>query len=262
MHSYTSLLVEQNGGVLEVTLNRPEKYNALNTQVSNELVAVCEWAANDDTIRCILLTGAGNGFCAGQDLSEVANRGETFSFTEHLETAYNKMVRAMRALEKPIVVAVNGACAGAGLGLALAGDIRYASEKAKFLPAFIGLGLVPDTGVSYWLPRLVGVHRAAEFLFTNERVSGDEAVALGFANKIFPDDKLLDAARALAQKFAVAPTLGIGMTKRLLNQSLTATFDEQLDAEGILQNVVGHSADYREGVAAFYEKRTPVFIGK
>ncbi len=261
MNTYETLLVEQNGGVLEVTLNRPDKFNALNTQVSDELVAVCNHTAEDASIRCILLTGAGRGFCAGQDLAEVAGRGDDFSFIEHLDTAYNKMVRAMRTLEKPIIVAVNGACAGAGLGLALAGDIRYASEKAKFLPAFIGIGLVPDTGVSYWLPRLMGINRAAEFLFLNERVSGDQAVALGFANKVFPHETFLEEARALAQKFAVAPTLGLGLTKRLLNQSLTATLDEQLDAEAQLQNVVGHSADYREGVAAFYEKRQPVFKG-
>ena len=154
MSKFATIQVEQSDGVVEITLNRPDKFNALTTEMANELVAVCEQAQSDSEMRVLLLTGAGRGFCAGQDLSEVANRGDSFSFVAHLENSYNKLVRTMRGLEKPIIGAINGAAAGAGLGLALATDIRYASERAKFIPAFIGIGLAPDSGVSYWLPRL------------------------------------------------------------------------------------------------------------
>ncbi len=259
MSNYETLLVKQEGGVLEVTLNRPDKYNALTHAVAKEIIAICKQAAKDNTIRCILLTGAGKGFCAGQDLSEVQGRGDEFSFRDHLLTGYNRMVSAMRALEKPIIVAVNGACAGAGLGLALAADIRYASDKAKFLTAFIGIGLAPDTGVSFWLPRLIGPARAAEMLFTNNKIDGTQAAEIGLVNKVLPHGELMTGARALAQKLAVAPTLSIGLTKHALNKSLGVTFEEQIDYEACLQQIAGRSNDYAEGVAAFYEKRAPVW---
>lgn len=262
MENYQTLLVEQSEGVLEVTLNRPDKYNALNHTVAAEIIRVCKQAAKDQTVRCILLTGAGKGFCAGQDLSGTEGRTDGFSFREHLLTSYNRMAEAMRTLEKPIIVAINGACAGAGLGLALAADIRYASDQAKFLTAFIGLGLAPDTGVSYWLPRLIGPGRAAEMLFTNDRIDGAQAAAIGLVNKVVPHPELLSEARALAQRLAKAPTLGIGLTKRALNKSLGVTFEVQLDYEAHLQEVAGHSADYQEGIAAFLEKREPAFQGK
>ncbi len=262
MNNHETLLVEQEGGVLEVTLNRPDKYNALNFTVAKEIIGICKQAAKDPTIRCILLTGAGKGFCAGQDLSELENRGDDTSLREHLLISYNRMVMAMRSLEKPIVVAVNGACAGAGFGLALAADIRYASDKAKFLSAFIGIGLAPDTGVSYWLPRLIGPARAAEMLFTNDRLEATHAAEIGLVNKVIPHEKLMTEARALAQKLAVAPTLGIGLTKRALNKSLGVTFEQQIDYEAYLQDTAGRSNDYAEGVAAFQEKRNPNFEGK
>lgn len=262
MSDYETLFVEQNEGVLEVTLNRPDKYNALNHTVAKEIMGVCKQATKDSAVRCILLTGAGKGFCAGQDLSEVEGRGENYSFRAHLLSSYNRMVTAMRRLEKPIVVAVNGACAGAGLGLALAADIRYASDKAKFLTAFIGIGLVPDSGVSYWLPRLIGPARAAEMLFTNEKIDGARAAEIGLVNKVFPADDLMAEARQLAQRLAAGPTLGIGLSKRALNKSLGVSFEEQIDYEAHLQEVAGHSSDYREGVTAFYEKRPPNFEGK
>ncbi|MFT5193269.1 MAG: 2-(1,2-epoxy-1,2-dihydrophenyl)acetyl-CoA isomerase [Cellvibrionaceae bacterium] len=259
--NYENILVEVNGGVVEVTLNNPDKFNALNTATAKEIIAVVKMVKRDPDMRAILLTGAGRGFCAGQDLSEIEGRGDNFSFREHLNNSYNPMAQAIRTLEKPVIAAINGACAGAGLGLALACDIRYASERAKFLTAFIGIGLAPDTGVSYWLPRLIGPANAAEMLFTNDRLDGTQAADAGLVNKVFPHETFLDEARALAQKLATSPTLGIGMTKRALNKSLGVTFDEQIDYETHLQEVAGHSEDYSEGVAAFNEKRKPVFKG-
>ncbi|MEM7133267.1 MAG: enoyl-CoA hydratase-related protein [Chloroflexota bacterium] len=260
--NYQTLLTELNDGVLEVTLNRPDKYNALTHEVSREMMALCFKAATDADVRSILLTGAGKGFCAGQDLSEVSDRGESYSLRVHLNNSYNPMVSAMRRLEKPIIVAVNGPCAGAGFGLALGGDIRYASEKAVFLTAFIGIGLAPDSGVSYWLPRLIGPARAAEMLFTNERVSAARAAEIGLINRAIPHDELMGESRKLAQKLAAGPPIGLGLTKRALNHSLGVTLDDHIDYEGQLQDIAGHSADYKEGVAAFKEKRQPNFKGK
>jgi 2-(1,2-epoxy-1,2-dihydrophenyl)acetyl-CoA isomerase len=257
MDELETMLADLNDGVLTVTLNRPNKYNALNYTAAKEIVGICKQAGRDKAIRCIVITGAGKGFCAGQDLTEVEARDGDFSFREHLLRGYNRMVIAMRTLEKPIVVAVNGACAGAGLGLALAADIRIASDRAKFLTAFIGIGLAPDSGVSYWLPRLVGPARAAELLFTNDIVDGPTAAEIGLVNRCVPHDELLPETLALARRLADGPTHAIGVTKRALNKSLGVTFAEQVDYEAYLQDVAGRSAEYKEGVAAFHEKRKP-----
>jgi 2-(1,2-epoxy-1,2-dihydrophenyl)acetyl-CoA isomerase len=262
MSTYETILVEEDAGVVTITLNRPEKYNALNHTVAKELIAVYKEAQKNETIRCLLLTGAGKGFCAGQDLGDVEGRAGAFSFREHLENSYHKMVSWMHSLEKPVVVAVNGACVGAGLGLALAGDIRFASDQAKFRSAFIGIGLVPDSGVSYWLPRLVGPVRAAEMLFTNDVVDAMAAAQMGLVNRVLPHEQLLPAAKALALRLAAGPTRAIGLTKRALNHSWNASFAEQLAYEAQLQDVAGHTADYSEGVAAFKEKRPAAFVGK
>lgn len=259
---YKNILVDVNTGVVEITLNNPDKFNALNTATAKEIISVVKMVKRDPEMRAILLTGAGKGFCAGQDLTEIENRGDDFSFRKHLNESYNPMAQAIRILEKPVIGAINGACAGAGLGLALACDIRYASERAKFLTAFIGIGLAPDTGVSYWLPRLIGPAKAAEMLFTNDRLDGTQAAEAGLVNKVYPHEIFLDEARALAQRLAAAPTLGIGMTKRALNKSLGVSFDEQIDYETHLQEIAGHSEDYTEGVTAFHEKRNPIFKGR
>ena len=262
MTDFATILVEQADGVVTITLNRPEKYNALNHNVAKELMAVLKQAERDATMRCLVLTGAGKGFCAGQDLREAAKRDDSYSFRDGLNRGYNRLVIAMRALEKPIIVAVNGACAGAGLGLALAGDIRYAAEDAQFLTAFIGIGLAPDTGVSYWLPRLIGPARAAEMLFSNERIDGSTAAQIGMVNKAFPVDQLMDETMQLAYKLAASPPIGLALSKRALNRSLGISFAETLDYEAHLQEVAGHTADYKEGAAAFREKRSPHFQGK
>lgn len=261
-HTYETLLAEQDDGVLEVTLNRPERYNALTSTLAHELISVCDRAAADESIRAILLTGAGKGFCAGQDLNDSISRPDDYSVSDHLNDTYHPMAMAMRTLPKPILVAVNGACAGAGLGLALAGDIRYASDQSVFLTAFIGIGLAPDTGVSYWLPRLVGSAQAAEMLFTNKRVSGEEAATMGLVNKTLPHEALMAEARAMAQTLANSPTVGIGLIKKALLNSTTATLQEQLGYEAQLQDIAAETNDYQEGVAAFREKRQPNFQGK
>lgn len=257
MEAEAVVLQELTDGVLTVTLNRPNKYNALNYTVAGEITTICKQAGRDTAIRCIVITGAGKGFCAGQDLTEVEDRGDNFSFRDHLLRGYNRMVIAMRSLEKPIIVAVNGACAGAGLGLALAGDICIASDRARFLTAFIGIGLAPDSGVSYWLPRLIGPARAAEMLFTNDIIDGMTAAEYGLVNRCVPHDELMHEAMALAQRLADGPTHAIGVTKRALNKSLGVTFAEQVDYEAYLQDVAGKSAEYKEGVTAFREKRKP-----
>lgn len=261
MSDYETILVEHQDDVVEITLNRPDSYNALTHKTAVELIDVFKKAKRNPDSHCILLTGAGKGFCAGQDLKEVENRGPDFSLRQHLLTSYNPMVIAMRTLEKPIIAAINGATAGAGLGLALACDIRYASEKAKFLTAFIGIGLAPDTGVSYWLPRLIGPARAAEMLFTNDRIDARQAMATGLINKVFPHDTFLEETRQFAQKLATAPTRGIGLSKRALNRSMGINFEDQLDYEAYIQDIASHSADYKEGVSAFRQKRSPEFKG-
>ncbi len=259
MTTYQTLLVEQRGGVLEITLNRPDKYNALIHQSAIDIIAVCQAAAADHSVRVLLLTGAGRGFCAGQDLSEIPDRDVQFSFRDHLLETYNPMILAMRNLEKPIIGAINGAAAGAGLGLALACDLRYASEKAKFLPAFIGIALAPDSAVSYWLPRLIGLPRATQMLLTNETVTGREAAGLGLVNKVFSHETFLAESRAFADRLSAGPPVGFAVTKRALNHSLSASLADQLDYEATLQDIAGNSADYHEGVTAFHEKRTPKF---
>lgn len=259
---YTTLLTDLSDGVFTLTLNRPEVLNAFNDQQAEETLDALKKAERDAAARCLILTGAGKGFCAGQDLGALKGRSEAVSFREHLAHTYNPIVSKLRSMEKPIIGQINGAAAGAGFGLALACDLRYAAAGAKFRMAFSGIGLAPDSGTSFFLPRLIGYARAYEMAITNNPITSEQALEWGIVNAVFPADELPTATRALAVKLAGLPTKAFGLTKRAMNKAFQMTIDEALDYEAHLQDIAGHTADYTEGVAAFLEKRPPQFTGQ
>jgi 2-(1,2-epoxy-1,2-dihydrophenyl)acetyl-CoA isomerase len=256
------VLVERNGPVLKITLNRPDKLNSFNEAMHLALRAAVARAEEEATVRAVLLTGAGRGFCAGQDLGDrnVAADQE-LDLGATIETFYNPLIRRLRALEKPVVCAVNGVAAGAGANLALACDIVLAARSARFIQAFCRIGLVPDSGGTYFLPRLIGDARARALAMTGEAVTAEQALAWGMVWQVVEDERLPDEAMALTRRLADGPTKGLGLIKRALNVSLAHSLDQQLDLERDLQRMAGASRDYREGVAAFLAKRPPVFRG-
>ncbi|CAA9341103.1 MAG: 1,2-epoxyphenylacetyl-CoA isomerase [uncultured Gemmatimonadaceae bacterium] len=250
-------------GVLTITLNRPDVLNSCNRAMVAELRAAFEEAATSDAVRAVLLTGAGRAFCAGQDLAEaVPPEPEPTPEIADLVEGYNALIRAMRALEKPVVAAVNGVAAGAGANIALASDIVLAAESASFIQAFAKIGLVPDNGGTFFLPRLVGMARATSLAMLAEKVSAAQAVEWGMIYRALPAEALLGAARELAAHLATQPTRGLGLIKRALNASLTNDLSAQLDVERDLQREAGRTADYLEGVRAFQAKRAPRFVGR
>lgn len=248
--------------VATITFNRPEVRNAFNDQMADELQAALKNAERDEAVRCIVITGAGQGFCAGQDLAAIRDRGAEVSFRDHLKKTYNPIVSKLRSIEKPVVAAINGAAAGAGWGIALACDIRYASEAAKFRLAFIGIGLAPDSGTSYFLPHIIGLGKALELAYTNDLVDANTALSLGLVNKVVPADQLMPATLEFAKKLAQGPTRGMGLTKRAMNHALMVDLNQALDYEAHTQEIAGRSQDHHEGVQAFLEKRSPKFVGK
>ena len=248
----------RDGAVLTITLNRPESYNAFTTSMHAALHAALEEAAAEE-VRAVVVTGAGKGFCAGQDIGEF--RGLEHDVGEHLEATYHPNVRAIRALEKPVIAAVNGAAAGAGLSLACGCDYRIAADTAAFVPGFVGIGLVPDSGGSYFLARLLWPSRAFAWMSSNRKLTAAEAHAWGLVDEVVEADALAARAAELAADYASRPTRGIGMTKRLFDHAQTATLDEQLALEGELQTAATKTADFAEGVDAFLEKRPPNFTG-
>jgi 2-(1,2-epoxy-1,2-dihydrophenyl)acetyl-CoA isomerase len=257
-----SVLVSTDAGVMTVTLNRPEKLNAFIAEMHGLLREAITQAEKDDSIRAMLLTGAGRGFCAGQDLSERDMSNPNLDLGGGLEANYNPFIRRLRALPKPVICAVNGIAAGVGANLALACDIVLASRSTSFLQAFAKIALVPDGGGTYWLPRLAGTARAMGMALLAERVSAEDAERWGLIWKCVDDAKLMDEANAMARALATGPTHTYGMIKKAIYASFDNTMDEQLDLERDFQREVGHHTDYREGVAAFLEKRKPRFTGK
>jgi 2-(1,2-epoxy-1,2-dihydrophenyl)acetyl-CoA isomerase len=260
--TYQFILFEVDQGVARITLNRPDVLNSIHTAMSGEIQEALGRAEREPAIRAVLLTGAGRGFCAGQDLDEVRPGAGVDDFAAHARKVYTPLVRGIRALEKPVVCAVNGVAAGAGANLALACDLVLAAEEASFVQAFAKIGLVPDTGGSFFLPRLVGLARATALAMLGEKISARQAVEIGLIHRACPAASLDEEASKLAVYLAAQPTLGLGYTKRLLNAALINDLDRQLELEAELQGAAGRSADYAEGVAAFLAKRKPVFTGK
>ncbi|HPW61553.1 MAG TPA: enoyl-CoA hydratase-related protein [Cyclobacteriaceae bacterium] len=248
-------------GVATITLNRPEVYNALNDGITYELQDALKAVAKDDQVRVVVLTGAGKAFCSGQDL-KAASGQEKRSFMESLQKRYNPIIRAMRSLPKPIICRLNGVAAGAGCSLALASDLIIASEEATLIEVFINIGLVPDSGSAYFLPRLVGMAKAFELCAMGSRVKAAEALQLGLVNRVTPVDQLDTVVKEYTDYFAQAPTKSIGLIKKMLTKATTSGLDEMLDYEAYCQEIAGTSQDYKEGVTAFLEKRKPAFKGK
>ena len=249
----------RDGGVMTITLNRPEVLNAFNAAMHAALAAALK-GARDPEVRAVVITGAGRGFCVGQDLNEF--REAPGDIGERLRSNYHPNVLAIRALEKPVIAAVNGAAAGAGLSFACACDLRIASDSATFVPAFINIGLIPDSGGSYFVRRLVGHARAFEWMTSGRRLSTAEAHAWGLVSEVVEADRLPARAAELAGELAAMPTRGIGMTKRLFDRAENTTLEEQLELEAQLQAAATQTEDFREGVAAFLAKRDPRFSGR
>jgi 2-(1,2-epoxy-1,2-dihydrophenyl)acetyl-CoA isomerase len=258
--AYQFLKYEVNGGIATITLNRPDVYNALNDEITFEMQDAFKACAKDAEVRVVVLTGEGKAFCSGQDLK--AGGGQKRSFLDSLHRRYNPIIRAMRNIPKPVLCRLNGVAAGAGCSLALACDMIIASEEATLIEVFINIGLVPDSGSSYFLPRLVGMSKAFELCAMGNRLKAAEAHQLGIITKVVPAAELDAALKEYTDYFAKAPTRAIGLIKKMLNKSTTADLDAMLDYEAYSQETAGSTYDHAEGVKAFLEKRKPVFLGK
>ena len=256
-----NILNKQTGGVLKLILNRPDKFNSFNRAMALELQQHLDKAASDETIRCVLLSGEGKAFCAGQDLSEAINPegpGIKNIVVEH----YNPIILKIRNLEKPVVCAVNGVAAGAGANIALACNVVVAAQSAYFIQAFSKIGLIPDSGGTFFLPRIIGFQKALALTLLGDKVTATDALQMGMIYKMMADENLQTEALQIAETLSNMPTKAIGLTKKLYNQGVFNSLEEQLKAEGKEQITAASTYDYNEGVQAFLEKRKPVFKGK
>ncbi len=255
--------IEQHGSVLRITLNRPDVLNSFTLAMSRELREALSSAGGDKSIRAIVITGAGRGFCAGQDLSDVPAAVEgKLDLGATVRQTYNPLIDLIRKIEKPVVCAVNGVAAGAGASLAIACDIVIASEAASFIQSFSKIGLVPDSGGTFFLPRAVGLPIATALMMLGDKISATQAADMGMIYRVVPADALEAESMTLATQLAAMPTKALGYTKRLLNESLGNTLEQQLQLEEDMQGEAGKTKDFNEGVAAFREKRNPDFGGE
>ncbi|AIN64448.1 phenylacetate degradation putative enoyl-CoA hydratase PaaB [Providencia stuartii] len=258
------ILTTLENGVLTITLNRPDRLNSFNDEMHRQLSDALKIAERDDTVRCLVITGVGRGFCAGQDLNDrnvsVSEQAPDLGYS--VETFYNPLIRRLTSLPKPIICAVNGVAAGAGAAIALAGDIVIAAKSASFIQSFCRLGLVPDSGGSWFLPQLAGHARAMGMALLGDKISAEQALQWGMIWQVTENDELTTTVNQLAQHLATQPTYGLGLIKKAIYRAATNTLDEQLDLERDLQRLGGRSEDYREGVDAFLNKREPKFKGR
>ena len=259
--AYNCLILEKKGNISTITLNRPDVFNAFNDEQSYELQDALKVVKKDEETRVVILTGAGKAFCSGQDLKAIAG-AEKRSFIDSLKKRYNPIIREMRNMPKPIICKLNGVAAGAGCSLALASDFIIASEQASLIEVFINVGLVLDSGSSYFLPRLVGSARAFELSTMGSKVSAQQALEWGMINRCVPADQLDENTQEIADYYANAPTKAIGLMKKMLNKSFNSDLEAMLEYEMYCQEIAGSSEDNKEGVKAFNEKRKPQFKGK
>lgn len=258
----SNILYTQENAVATITLNRPQALNAFTDDMIREVTEAVKRAERDPAVRCLVLTGAGRGFSSGQDVADMTAKGDAIAIGDHLRAGYHRLVKAITKTEKPVIGAVNGAAAGAGCGIALACDYRIASEKAFFMLAFTKIGLIPDSGVNWFLPRLVGYGRAYQMALTAERVPAQTALNWGMVNQVAPEDQFAEVVRQTAAQFAQGASLAYGLTKRAMLRGLEQSLDAALEYEAELQDIAGRSADAKEGMRAFLDKRTAQFSGK
>jgi 2-(1,2-epoxy-1,2-dihydrophenyl)acetyl-CoA isomerase len=263
--SYQTILYEKSDNIATITLNRPEVLNAVNETMGRELLEALKAVAKDDGVRSVIITGSGRAFSSGEDIQDLRGqyeRGENPRLGERLLYKYNPIIRRIRQMPKPLIAAVNGVAAGAGAGIAYSCDFRIASENAKFIHAFIRVGLAPDSGTSFFLPRLVGLSKALELSFTGDELTSRDAERFGLVSKVVPPEQLNTVTRELAAKLARGPSKAIALTKRALNKSISSDLETVLEYESYLQEIAGATADHIEAVRAFFEKRKPVFKGQ
>jgi 2-(1,2-epoxy-1,2-dihydrophenyl)acetyl-CoA isomerase len=262
---YQTVKTDRKDGVFWVTLDRPDKLNAFNEQMGNDLLEALKEGEKSPEVRCLVLTGEGRAFSVGEDLNtnkSTYESGKPVLLGEVLKKKYNPIVQKIRKMDKPVVAAVNGVTAGAGLGLALACDMRAASDKATFHEAFIKVGLAPDSGTSFWLTRILGLGKALEVGLLGEPIDATRALSLGLVNWVFPDDALKREVGKIAERLAKGPTRAIALTKRALNRAIVVDMDSSLEYEIYLQDIAGRTRDHVEGVRAFFDKREPSFTGQ